>query len=144
MLRLSKRIEYGLLAMQDMASNPGSIMSVKDLSERYSISAALLAKVLQLLVRDGIVRSYAGPNGGYSLARDPGEITISNVIAAIEGYTGGIVECQDAEDHECSTVESCTIREPLGILQERIKATFQSMTVQELSKPKQLVQLEVL
>ncbi len=143
MLKLSKRVEYALLAMQDMALRPSDIVSAKDIAEKYSISQALVAKVLQQLVRDGVVRSYAGVNGGYALAAEPADISIERVIKAIEGQANGLVDCQDSADHDCSAHGSCTIREPLTVLHERIKATFRSMTVAELASPQQLVQLEV-
>ncbi|MCX6140172.1 MAG: Rrf2 family transcriptional regulator [Candidatus Kapabacteria bacterium] len=143
MLKLSKRVEYALLAMQDMAQRPDAIVSAKDVAERYSISQALVAKVLQQLVRDGVVRSYAGVNGGYALSTEPSLISIERVIQAIEGQDNGLVDCQDSEDHECSALGSCTIREPLSVLQERIKETFRSMSIAELASPKHFVQLEV-
>lgn len=143
MIRLSKRVEYGLLAMQDMASRPDTVVSAKDVAERYAISQALLAKVLQRLVHAGVVRSYSGAHGGYVLAQDPASISIDHVITAIEGSTSALVDCQDTDDHDCSAHEHCTIKAPLAILQERINATFRSMSVAELASPRHYVQLEV-
>ena len=143
MLRLSKRVEYGLLAVQDMARRPDTVVSAKDVADRYAISQALLAKVLQQLVRAGVVRSYAGVHGGYALAHDPSSMAIEQVINAIEGASGALVDCQDADDHSCSAHEHCTIKAPLAILQERINATFRSMSLAELASPRQYVQLEV-
>lgn len=144
MLKLSKRVEYALLAMQDMVRRPEAIVSAKDVAERYSLSQAMVAKVLQQLAREGVVRSYAGVNGGYRLALDPLLITIERVIHIVDGYSGGIVNCQNPAHHECITHDSCTIREPILILQERINATFRSMTVAELAHPFQPhIQLEI-
>lgn len=143
MIRLSKRVEYGLLAMQDMVSRPETVVSAKDVAERYSISQALLAKVLQRLVHAGVVRSFSGVHGGYVLAQDPAVISIDQVIAAIEGSSSALVDCQDTDDHDCSAHEHCTIKAPLAILQERINATFRSMSVAELASPRHYVQLEV-
>lgn len=143
MLRLSKRVEYGLLAMQDMARRPHTVVSAKDVAERYAISQSLLAKVLQQLVRAGVVRSFAGVNGGYVLALDPTTVSIEQVITAIEGSSAALVDCQDTEDHDCASHEHCTIKAPLAILQERINATFRSMSLAELASPRHYVQLEV-
>jgi len=127
-----------------MVRDPESIVSAKDVAQRYSISQALVAKVLQQLARERILRSFAGVNGGYSLAQEPINISIERVIHAVEGYTGGLVDCQDGSDHECSALGSCTIKAPLGVLQEKINATFRSMTVAELVPPTtSLIQLEV-
>ncbi|MEN9795543.1 MAG: hypothetical protein RLZZ150_520 [Bacteroidota bacterium] len=143
MLRLSKRVEYGLLAMQDMARRPDTVVSAKDVAERYAISQSLLAKVLQQLVRAGVVRSFSGVNGGYVLALDPTTVSIEQVITAIEGSSAALVDCQDTEDHDCAAHEHCTIKAPLAILQERINATFRSMSLAELASPRHYVQLEV-
>ena len=143
MLRLSKRVEYGLLAVQDMARRPDTVVSAKDVADRHAISQALVAKVLQQLVRAGVVRSYAGVNGGYALAHDPTAVSIDQVIKAIEGSSAALVDCQDADDHDCSVHEHCTIKAPLAILQERINATFRSMSLAELALPRHFVQLEV-
>lgn len=144
MIKLSKKIEYGLLAVQHMACSPGEVCSAKDVAEKFGISQALVAKVLQLLVREGVVTSYHGANGGYMLMGEATDISIADVIHAIEGRQGAIVECQDHDGSpDCSVHENCTIREPLSILQERINATFATMTVAELSEQRHLIQLEV-
>jgi len=65
---------------------------------------------------------------------------VDRVIEAIEGRQGAIVNCQDHTAGDCCVSESCTIREPLSILQERINATFATMNISELTPPS-LVQL---
>ena len=143
MLKLSKRVEYALLAVQEMALRPTEKISATEIAERYTISQSLVAKVLQQLGRDGVTRSYAGVTGGYMLSKPAEAITIAEIIRIIEGAPAAIVDCQGNDHHECSAHSTCTIREPLTILQERIQATFSSMTVAELASPKTFVQLEV-
>jgi len=143
MLKLSKRIEYALLAVQEMARQPGTIVSAKDIAERFDISFTLLAKVLQQLVHAGYVRSYHGVRGGYELALPSDRLSVADVIVAVDGRKSGLVACQDEVEHTCATVGNCTIREPLAILQERITSTFASMTVQELARPPALVSLSL-
>lgn len=144
MVRLSKRIEYALLAMQDMAAKSGNIVSAKDVASHYDISQALVAKVLQQLARHGLIRSYAGSTGGYTLARHAEQITVAEVIAVMEGGSSALVDCQNTDHSGCSAEHTCTIKEPLGRLQERIQETFRSMSIAELAAPRELVQLEVL
>jgi Rrf2 family protein len=115
-----------------MAGRAGNVVSTKEVAARFEISAALVAKVLQALVHAGLVRSYHGANGGYELARHAAEISIADVIQAVEGNQAAIVDCQHDHDN-CDVKQNCTIREPLSILQERISATFASMTVAELA-----------
>jgi Rrf2 family protein len=143
MLKLSKRVEYALLAVQEMALRPMEKISATEIAERHSISQSLVAKVLQQLGREGVTRSYAGVTGGYMLDKPTHTITIAEIIRIIEGSPTAIVDCQHAEHHDCAAHSTCTIREPLTILQERIQATFASMTVAELASPRTFVQLEV-
>lgn len=144
MLRLSKRVEYGLLAVQAMSCAPECIVSAKDIARRFDISLALVAKVLQQLVRAELVTSFHGTNGGYTLARKANQVSVADVINAIEGADASIVNCQEHSADECSVLDSCTIREPLSVLQLRIQETLASMSVAELTPINQLVQLEVL
>lgn len=134
MLKLSKRVEYGLFAVQMMAHRTG-LVSAKEIAARFDISFTLVAKVLQLLVRAGYVRSSQGVQGGYALAVPPSQISIADIIHAIEGGNAAIVSCQSNEEHDCSVQSCCTIKEPLTVLQERIDDTLRSMTVAELARP---------
>ena len=135
MVKLTKKVEYALLAVQEMARRAGDVVSAKDIAIRFDISQALVAKVLQTLAQKNIVRSFHGVNGGYELAMDPSMISIADVMEAIDGRQGAIVECQDHDEDHCSVHVTCTIKEPLSILQERINATFSSMSVAELAFP---------
>jgi Rrf2 family protein len=134
MLKISKRVEYALFAVQMMAHQPG-LVSAKEIAARFDISVTLVAKVLQLLVRAGYVRSSQGVQGGYALAVPPTQISIADIITAIEGGNPAIVSCQSSQEHECSVHSCCTIKEPLAVLQERIDETFRSMSVAELARP---------
>lgn len=137
MLRLSKKVEYSLLAMQVMASKPADVVSAKDISQAFGISSALIAKVLQTLVRAGLVRSFHGVRGGYQLAKHAESISVADVINAIEGCDAAIVECQGEHHDTCEVLDICTIRKPLSELQQRINQTFASMSVAELATPHQ-------
>jgi len=140
MIKLSKRVEYALLSIQVMAKNPDAVVSAKDIADRFNISFTLLAKVLQQLVHAGVVRSFAGMRGGYMLAKQAELVSIADVIEAIEGSANGLVECQDEHNNACTAHTSCTIKEPLQVLHDRIVSTFASMSVAELAGP-ELVQI---
>ncbi len=142
MLKLSKRVEYALLAVQEMARQPETVVSAKDVAARFNISFTLVAKVLQQLGHAGYVRSSKGVRGGYVLAVAPQKISIADVIEAVEGRQA-IVDCQDETEHDCSVQHCCTIRGPLAILQERITTTFSSMSVAELVGNRHVVQVKL-
>lgn len=86
-LELGKRADYSIRAVLHLARHwgePGR-QKAKAISEAVSIPAAYLPQVLTTLVKEGIVSSDPGPNGGYVLAREPAKITLLQVVEASEG-----------------------------------------------------------
>jgi len=72
MLKLTKKADYGLIAMRHLAEHADlGACSAKDLAEMYMIPQEALAKILQRLTKAGLLLSQYGSNGGYVLARDP-------------------------------------------------------------------------
>ncbi len=128
MLRLTKRIDYGLMAIQYMGSLDVNV-NAKMISEFYRLPPELLAKILQKLVRGGIIVSHNGPKGGYTLSRDLDEITVGEVIRAIEGPVR-IASCY--ENQRCEHVDLCTVRTPFRKIQDSLTAFLDSMTVEDL------------
>ncbi len=135
MLRLSKKIEYALLALQHTALHEGEVCTVKVIAERYNISFELLAKVMSTLSRHGIVQSIQGVNGGFTLARRPEQVSIRDVIAALEGSRAHLLECGSNDHGNCDREDNCTIRHPLMRLQGVIDSALHSMSIADLVKP---------
>ena len=115
MLRLTKKADYGLMALKYLAEqaeahNAGA-RSAKDIAEAYHIPPQLLAKILQTLARAGMLISHAGTNGGYALARAAHDISAFEVIRAIDGPLF-ITSCITIHG-TCDLAGHCTIKEPL-------------------------------
>ena len=86
MLRLSKKVDYALMAMKHLAGRPDAASaSAREIAEQYDIPVELLAKVLQSLARRVLVTSLQGTRGGYRLARPTAQITVAEIIQAIDG-----------------------------------------------------------
>src|ERR1700730_19038114 len=100
MLRLSKKADYALIAMKHLAmrGDRGS-SSAREIAEQYDIRIELMAKVLQRLVRRGLLVSHQGTRGGYQLARMPAQISVADVIHAIEGPVAVTACSTDAGPH---------------------------------------------
>jgi Rrf2 family protein len=131
MLRLSKKADYGLLAMRHLAANAGDgSVSARELAEQYSIPPELLAKVLQQLVRGRLLESRQGIRGGYGLARAPAEISVADVIVAIDGPLT-VTACSE-DDHSCEQYSKCNIRDPLWRIKDRIVEALASTSVADL------------
>jgi len=133
MLQLSKKVEYGLIALRHMAMRPlGQVFTAKELAQEYEIPYELLAKVLQKLARSGIVHSMQGVKGGYAMAKPPGMVPVSQIIRIIEEEKPMIAECYVEGPDSCSIFDNCTIRKPLGKIQRSLNVLFDGMTIQEI------------
>ena len=85
-LRISRKIDYGLRAMIYLASvAPGSVVPFREIAHQMDVPEDFLAKILKTLVDAGLVRSTRGPHGGYALARASSEVSFLDVIEADEG-----------------------------------------------------------
>src|SRR5262249_55981134 len=123
MLRLSKKADYALIAMKHLTvhSDRGAA-SAREIAEQYDIPIELMAKVLQRLVRGGLLASQHGTRGGYQLARLPTQISIADVIQAIEGPVS-VTVCS-TEDGQCDQYEKCNVRDPLWRVRARVLAAL--------------------
>ena len=134
MLRLTKKADYGLMALKFLAERADTpSLSAKDIAEAYGIPPQLLAKILQRLTRVGLLRSQAGTNGGYALSRAPEDITAFEVIGAIDGPLF-ITSCATGA-RGCDLLNSCTIKEPLRKVNESISDVLKSIRVSDLCEP---------
>jgi len=132
MLRLSKRTDYALIAMRHLALNAdrGSA-SAREIAEEYHVPVELLAKVLQRLVRQGLLSSHQGINGGYELARSATGITVADVIEAIDGPLT-VTACSEV-DESCDQYAHCGIRDPLWRIKDRIVQALATCSIQEMA-----------
>jgi Rrf2 family protein len=133
MIRLSKKVEYGLIAIRYIATKPaGEIVTAKEIADTYGIPYELLSKVLQKLTRSGLISSHQGMRGGYALARPPVEIPVSLIISAIEGTRQAIVQCLSEGPQTCNVFTVCTIKSPLTKVQANIERAFSTMNLSEI------------
>jgi Rrf2 family protein len=135
MLRLSKKADYALIAMKHLALRGdrgiGASSSAREIAELYAIPIELMAKVLQRLVRRGLLASHQGTRGGYELARSPSLISVADVIQAIDGPV--TVTACSTEEGQCEQFLTCNVRDPLWRLRERILAALGECTIAELA-----------
>ena len=152
MLKISKKSDYALMALQYMATvqygeihalNRFRVVNTKEIAEEHHIPLELLAKVLQTLAKHEMIESQNGPKGGYVLAREPRDISIAQVLEAIEGPLG-IADCyHEKDDHlACEQMEHCNIRTPLLKVQESIGQLLSSMSIEDMMEEPPLIIVE--
>jgi FeS assembly SUF system regulator len=131
-LKLSKKADYGLIALKHLAM-PGreGSASASDIAEAYGISATLMAKVLQKLARNGLVVARHGSSGGYTLAREASRITALDVITAIDGPLF-ITSCVTHRG-QCGQSSTCTVRQPLRRVNDSILEVLNKVTISQMT-----------
>ncbi len=119
------------MALKFLAEHPQSIaLSAKDIAEGYHIPAQLLAKILQRLAKVGLVRSTAGMNGGYTLARDAFSISVLEVILAVDGPLF-LTACSSGPK-PCDLTDSCTIKAPMAKVNDSITELLSGIRIGDL------------
>jgi Rrf2 family protein len=131
MLKLTKKADYGLIALRHLAV-ARKAASAKDIADAYRIPLPLLSKILQKLAKTGLLVSEQGTHGGYRLARDPHEITALEVIRTIDGPI--ILTHCFTEHAECDQSDLCPVREPLRKVHEGILRLLSSITISDMSR----------
>jgi Rrf2 family protein len=132
MLRLSKKADYALIAMKHLATRPDAASaSAREIAEQYDIPIELMAKVLQRLVRRGLLTSHQGTRGGYRLSKPTTAISVADIIQAIDGPVTVTACSTDAEN--CGQYAKCSVRDPLWRIKDRILAALATCTLQEIS-----------
>lgn len=136
MFKLSKKADYGLIAMKHLANHRQEhACSASEIAEGYGISATLMAKVLQKLARQGLVAAKHGSTGGYQLARQADKISALEVLTAIDGPVL-ITSCVTSHGN-CDATERCSVKEPLQRVNESILNVLSTVTIAHLSEEKQ-------
>ena len=131
MFRLSKKADYGLIAVKHLAMHRGEhACSATEIAEEYGISTMLMAKVLQKLARQRIVSAKHGATGGYTLAKEPSQISALDVVSAIDGPLL-ITSCVTSHGN-CGAADRCTVREPLRRVNDSILGVLSSVTISQL------------
>jgi FeS assembly SUF system regulator len=132
MLKLSKKADYGLIALKHLAMQSGDCScSAADIAEVYKVSTPLMAKVLQKLAKGGLVAARHGSSGGYTLARHPSRISALDVIRAIDGPLF-ITSCFTSHG-ECDIHTTCSIREPLRRVNDSILDVLAKVTISQMA-----------
>src|SRR4029434_3146338 len=133
MFKLSKKVEYGLIAVKHMAmEGENTPCSAKEISEKYRIPYDLLSKILQKLKIEEILTSHQGTHGGYILSQKPDKLSLATIFNAIEG-SSYILDCGQHDDPEsCTIYETCILSSPLKKIQRQINSYFNSTKLSEI------------
>ncbi len=138
MIRLAKLTDYGLVLMTTMArQSSAAVHTARDLAVVTRLPLPTVTKVLKLLLQSGLLASHRGINGGYSLAKDPAEVSVAEIIAAVEGPIA-LTECSTDVSGLCDLERSCPIKSNQRVLSEVVRDALQKVMLSDLAQPARL------
>ncbi len=140
MLRFTRRSEYGLMALTYLGQRAGEFGSVRAIVEELNIPKRLLAEVLKDLAKEGLVDSVRGPGGGYKLTRHPSQVSLADVVEALEGP----MQISDCGTDNCSLAMSCLIQNGISRVGQEIHSILQNHTLADMTaQPRDIPALTV-
>ena len=133
MLRVSKLTDYATVLMAALADLPETLASASELAERARIELPTVSKLLKLLAGAGLIESRRGVNGGYRLARAAANISVLDIVSAIEGPVG-MTECS-VHAGQCHHETRCRIQHNWRRINAAIGDALRGVTLDELRAP---------
>jgi FeS assembly SUF system regulator len=135
MIKLSRTTDYGIvllahLAAHDDAATPPTL-NAREVAAETQLPAPMVSKILKSLARQGLLISHRGAKGGYSLARQPEQITVPQMITALEGPIG-LTECT-LHPGTCAQELSCHVREPWQRINQAVSEALSRITLADLA-----------
>jgi FeS assembly SUF system regulator len=133
MLRISKLTDYATVIMSYLALQPATVASAVEIARQVHISLPTVSKILKILAETGLVTSFRGTGGGYRLGRLASEITVAQVVMAIEGKLA-LTECCLSEKH-CLLDSLCSIKENWKVINKIILTALAGLTLHDMMQP---------
>jgi FeS assembly SUF system regulator len=138
MVRLSKLTDYGMVLMSCFAEGkPQSLRTARDLAVESGLPLPTVTKLLKELLRSGLLVSHRGIKGGYSLARRAQEISLADIIAALEGPIA-LTECSSDIMGLCEFEPRCAIRKNQQIISQAVRGVLERLMLSDLIQPLRL------
>jgi FeS assembly SUF system regulator len=133
MLRISKLTDYATVILSYLALDSSKVMSATAIAKIVHLNVPTVSKILKMLTESGLVNSFRGTGGGYQLARRAEDITLTEVVSAIEGEAA-MTECC-APKNTCVLDSLCAIKENWQTINKIIWSTLSGLTLSDMTKP---------
>jgi FeS assembly SUF system regulator len=134
MIRMSRLADYGVVLMTHIAQTPGRLHNAHELASASQLPVPTVSKILKALARGGLLASHRGAKGGYSLARSPEDISVGEIIVAIEGPIS-LTVCFDGDGDACEFEAICPTRGNWQRINDAIRRALDGITLAEMAAP---------
>jgi FeS assembly SUF system regulator len=141
-IRLAKLTDYGLVLMTIIAKGHGaSVHTARDLAAQSHLPLPTVSKLLKQLLQSGLLVSHRGIKGGYSLIKEPAEISLAEVVTAIEGPIA-LTECSTDVTGLCDLEQSCPIKRNQRVISQVVRGALEKVTLSDLIQPMHLTAIK--
>ena len=134
MLRISKLIDYGTLVLTQLAHCPDRLFSASDLSSTLGLGQPTVSKVLKMLAAHQLVRGVRGARGGYTLSRSADQISVADIVDALDEQPFGLTECTSTPG-VCNLEAGCQIRVNWQRINDIVRRTLEDVSVADMMQP---------
>jgi FeS assembly SUF system regulator len=143
MVKLGKLTDYGLVLMTCIARSESSLpqRTARDLAVESKLPPSTVSKLLKELSQSGLLISHRGTKGGYMLARAAHQISVIDIIAAIEGPMA-LTECSTDVLGACNLELSCPIKSNQRIINQAVRGVLEKITLSDLVQPLHLTSIK--
>ena len=133
MLRVSRLTDYATVVMTCIAAHPDDVLSTAQIADETRLELPTVSKLLKSLGHAGLVESFRGVNGGYRLARPAGEITLAEIVEAMEGPIG-MTECGVTEG-QCEREAQCGVRGSWQRINSVLDHALRAVSLADMLRP---------
>ncbi|HEY8964760.1 MAG TPA: SUF system Fe-S cluster assembly regulator [Alphaproteobacteria bacterium] len=133
MIKLSRLSDYAVVVLETLSRDISTSLSASQIALESGLPEPTVAKVLKLMAAGGLVTSSRGVNGGYAMAKAPNEMTVFDIVSAIEGRLG-LTACVEGGDEPCALQGSCAMHGRWNVVNQAVQKTFESITLADMTK----------
>ena len=133
-MRLSHLADYAVVLMTAAARrNPGERLSATELSTETGVPLPTAQKLMGQLATAGLLSSARGASGGFALARIPNEISLADIVEAVEGPIA-LTMCSDSNNHECILDAHCRVKPHIGVVGKAVRGALGAVPLTDLAR----------
>jgi FeS assembly SUF system regulator len=136
MIRMTRQADYGIVLLTYFADHrPGeATFTARDLAAETHLPVPMVSKILKTLAREGLLASQRGVHGGYRLERSPDQISVVDIITALEGPIG-ITECTLDDPGTCDIAARCAVRSNWQTINRVVRDALSRITLSQMAGP---------
>lgn len=133
MIKIGKLTDYAILITTFLSQETDKVVKVADIAKQTGLAETTVAKIMKCLAKAEIVYSERGANGGYRLVKTSGEITMHDIIEAMEGPIA-LMHCLDDGDQDCAITRLCGLKKSWQKINDEIKLALNRVTIQDMAR----------